>query len=64
MPQTIVYLEQDEQETSSSIDFGTVLVYTCARSCDIRSYTHMGESPYIEEFIWVQKIDFTRPISR
>jgi hypothetical protein len=63
MPQTINYLGQDELETPSSIDFGIVLVYTCARSCDIRSNSFVEESPYIEEFVWVQKIDFIRSIS-
>lgn len=45
MPQLLNHLQVDS--LGESIDWGTLVVYTCADSCG-------GESEYLEEFIWKQ----------
>ncbi|XP_028903248.1 programmed cell death protein 2 [Ornithorhynchus anatinus] len=48
MPQLLNYLKADRLGTS--LDWGVLAVYTCARSCSLAT-TH-----YIEEFIWKQDV--------
>lgn len=45
MPQLLNYLRVDS--LGESIDWGTLVVYTCAESCG-------DENEYVEEFIWKQ----------
>ncbi|XP_038076354.1 programmed cell death protein 2-like [Patiria miniata] len=47
MPQLLIHLDVDSLE--ASIDWGTLLIYTCAKSCD-------GASAYLPEFLWKQDI--------
>lgn len=46
MPQALSYLHIDE--STDSLDWGTLLVYTCKSSCAI--------SRYAKEFIWKQSM--------
>eukprot|EP01105_Mastigella_eilhardi_P006954 TRINITY_DN18445_c0_g1_i1.p1 TRINITY_DN18445_c0_g1~~TRINITY_DN18445_c0_g1_i1.p1 ORF type:complete len:343 (-),score=73.11 TRINITY_DN18445_c0_g1_i1:53-1081(-) len=50
LPQVLYLLKLDPH--TSSLDFGTALLYTCECSCP----THTGEAGhnYAEEFVWVQ----------
>lgn len=45
MPQLLIHLKVDS--TDASIDWGTLLVYTCADSCQ-------QDNKYVPEFIWKQ----------
>ncbi|NWI88775.1 PDCD2 protein, partial [Pitta sordida] len=45
MPQLLNYLQVDS--LGESIDWGTLVVYTCADNCG-------GENKYLEEFLWKQ----------
>lgn len=45
MPQLLNHLQVDS--LGESIDWGTLVVYTCADSCG-------GGNEYLEEFIWKQ----------
>uniref|UniRef100_A0A8C3KDF8 Programmed cell death protein 2 C-terminal domain-containing protein n=1 Tax=Calidris pygmaea TaxID=425635 RepID=A0A8C3KDF8_9CHAR len=45
MPQLLNHLQVDS--LGESIDWGTLVVYTCADNCG-------GGSEYLEEFIWKQ----------
>uniref|UniRef100_A0A6J0UFC8 Programmed cell death protein 2 n=1 Tax=Pogona vitticeps TaxID=103695 RepID=A0A6J0UFC8_9SAUR len=47
MPQLLNHLKVDSIE--ESIDWGTLAIYTCAKSCNMSSH-------YVEEFIWKQDI--------
>ena len=52
MPQLLYYLKLDcthSGDSTPSIDWGTLLVYTCANNCSL--------SPgYREEFLWKQEL--------
>ena len=50
MPQMLVHLGVDKME--QSIDWGTLLVYTCRDSCDIGNEYH-------SEFVWKQDFSHT-----
>lgn len=45
MPQLLIDLKVDS--TEASIDWGTLVIYTCADSCD-------HGNKYVPEFIWKQ----------
>lgn len=45
MPQLLNHLDIDSLE--DSIDWGTLIVYTCSNSCDV-------DGQYKEEFVWKQ----------
>lgn len=49
MPQLLNHLGVDSVE--KSIDWGTIVIYTCAKNCDSDTVA------YHEEFVWKQ--DFT-----
>ena len=51
MPQLLYFLKLDTV-SSPSIDWGTLLVYTCSNGCNTKS-------GYVEEFLWKQ--DFSDP---
>jgi len=63
MPQILSYVLQGLKATVSAtgpagiegvdLDFGTLAIYTCSKSC-IEKSTYEGASPYIEECVWVQ----------
>ncbi|CAN7992111.1 unnamed protein product [Ixodes hexagonus] len=44
-------LNEIVESNSESLDWGTLIVYTCKQSCD-------GDKPYLDEFIWKQ--DFSK----
>ena len=46
MPQLLNYLEVDSL-SESTIDWGTLVVYTCGKNCS-------EGDPYHKEFIWKQ----------
>eukprot|EP00871_Galdieria_phlegrea_P005856 jgi/Galph1/758/GphlegSOOS_G5505.1 len=60
MPQLLYYLQASEQSKSQiryqekSIDFGTIVVYTCQKSCSLRVVGEETTSFYSEEFAVVQ----------
>ena len=47
MPQTLSYLNMDAA-SDDSLDWGTLLIYTCRSSCHI--------SGYVSEFVWKQNM--------
>ncbi|XP_022083186.1 programmed cell death protein 2-like [Acanthaster planci] len=47
MPQLLLHLDVDS--LGQSIDWGTLLIYTCAKSCK-------GVSAYLPEFLWKQDV--------
>jgi len=49
MPQLLNHLQQDEMDPAA-LDWGTIVVYTCSKSCSGPS----GGAKYDEEFVWVQ----------
>jgi len=49
MPQLLNHLQQDEMDPSA-LDWGTIVVYTCSKSCS----GPPGGAKYDEEFVWVQ----------
>ena len=52
MPQLLYYLKLDSTSDSSScIDWGTLLIYTCATNC-----TSETNDRYVEEFLWKQSL--------
>lgn len=46
MPQLLNYLSMDD--TGDSVDWGTLIIYTCANSCSV------ANSAYVPEFLWKQ----------
>ena len=50
MPQLLYYLNLDSTPSPTSIDWGTLLIYTCVANC---LHTPPG---YIEEFLWKQEL--------
>eukprot|EP00301_Raphidiophrys_heterophryoidea_P010020 c15049_g1_i1.p1 GENE.c15049_g1_i1~~c15049_g1_i1.p1 ORF type:complete len:452 (+),score=107.56 c15049_g1_i1:44-1357(+) len=51
MPQLLFFLDQDETlGEDSSLDFGTLLVFTCAASCT-------SQTPYVQEHVWREMPD-------
>jgi len=48
MPQLLNHLQQDEMDPAA-LDWGTIVVYTCSKSCG-----PPNTSKYVEEFVWVQ----------
>ncbi|GBN32041.1 hypothetical protein AVEN_221815-1, partial [Araneus ventricosus] len=46
MPQLLNYLSLDSVQ--DSIDWGTLAVYTCSKSCE------KGVEAYVKEFVWKQ----------
>eukprot|EP00741_Cyanophora_paradoxa_P017275 tig00020961_g16685.t1 len=53
MPQLLYYLRLDESAeaeagAAATLDFGTLAVYTCRRTCEL------GGGPYAPEFVWRQ----------
>lgn len=55
MPQIIYYLEQSEQPIPS-IDFGTILIYTCSNACEL---SQDSSDCYVEECTFIQQFDQT-----
>jgi pre-rRNA-processing protein TSR4 len=54
MPQLLYYLKVDKVG-EDSLDWGTLVVYTCPASC-----TPKEGSGYVEEFIWRQNFTLER----
>ncbi|KAJ1914300.1 hypothetical protein H4219_004856 [Mycoemilia scoparia] len=52
MPQLLGYLDLDDIASPSSIDWGTLLIYTCPNSCPIPESTQ--NSIYAREIVWRQ----------
>lgn len=53
MPQLLNHLQQDEMD-SSALDWGTLVVYACSRSCGAAGAGGAAGSSYAEEFVWMQ----------
>ena len=52
LPQILFYLiSPQELKQSNSIDFSIITCFTCSRDCTLNE----GNSPYIKEFVWIQK---------
>ena len=51
MPQLLYYLKVDSSSSpdGKTIDWGTLLIYTCSENCNIRT-------GYQEEFLWKQDL--------
>jgi hypothetical protein len=58
LPQMLYYLKVDRLDAQSSVDWGTLLVYTCPNSCVVP-----GKN-YVEEFVWRQSISKENEIDR
>jgi hypothetical protein len=50
MPQLLYFLNLNETAGTETLDFGTLLVYTCEQSCPTDSH-------YVTEFLWRQLIE-------
>lgn len=55
MPQLLNYLGLDSSE--SSLDWGTLAVFTCKNSCS-------GDSDYKEEYLWKQDMANSEIVER
>uniref|UniRef100_A0A6G3MHG9 Programmed cell death protein 2 (Trinotate prediction) n=1 Tax=Henneguya salminicola TaxID=69463 RepID=A0A6G3MHG9_HENSL len=51
LPQLIYFLKLKEIINAKSIDWGTIMIYTCPESC-----SPQGVGSYTEEFVWKQDI--------
>lgn len=58
LPQLLSYLNIDHMDVHS-FDFGSLYIYTCAHSCDLKVVRHVDTAVdpdpfYQEEYLWVQ----------
>jgi len=61
MPQALHYMEVTKglkKATDACIDWGTLVIYTCSKDCDIQ-VKHDGSDAcaYAEEFVWKQQMN-------
>jgi len=50
VPQILNFLNLDDPTSEEALDFGTIVIYTCSKSCS------NVDAVYLEEFAWVQPI--------
>lgn len=57
MPQLLHYLKIDNSQTS--MDWGTLLVYTCSNNCLEYDNDNSSNAGYMKEFLWRQDYSTT-----